>query len=148
MPETDFYTSFSKATWEEFKADQRPGPIQMLNLIRLRDQAEYSDGSVSTGKVAYCRYSDMSAPIFKRLGGTIVWRGGHELTMVGPKSEVWDIAFAAEYPDVQAFMRMMKDPTYRDAMIHRQAAVLDCRLIRFQPGASGQSFAGPVPKRL
>jgi uncharacterized protein (DUF1330 family) len=84
----------------------------------------------------------MSAPIFQRLGGTIVWRGGYELTMVGPKSEVWDIAFVAEYPNVQAFMGMMKEPTYRDAMIHRQAAVLDSRLVRFQSGASGQSFAG------
>ena len=142
MPENDFYTSFSKATWDEFKTDQRPGPVQMMNLIRLRGQAEYSDGSVSTGKLAYRRYSDMSAPIFKRLGGTIIWRGEHELTMVGPTSEVWDISFIAEYPDVQAFMRMMKDPTYRSAMIHRQAAVLDSRLVRFQFCASGQSFAG------
>lgn len=84
----------------------------------------------------------MSAPIFKRLGGTIVWRGGHELTMVGPKSEVLEIAFVAEYPNVRAFMSMMKDPTYRDAMIHRQAAVLDSRLVSFQSGASGQSLAG------
>ncbi|GIT89512.1 DUF1330 domain-containing protein [Roseobacter sp. OBYS 0001] len=142
MPETDFHTSFSKATWEEFKTDQQPGPIQLLNLIRLRDQAEYSDGSVSTGKSAYRRYSDISAPVFQSLGGTIVWRGGYELTMVGPKSEVWDITFVAEYPNVQAFMSMMKDPSYRDAMIHRQAAVMDSRLVRFRSSAAGQSFAG------
>lgn len=142
MQETGFHTSFSKATWDEFKADQRPGPIHMLNLIRLRDQADYPDGRVSTGALAYKRYSDMSAPVLKRLGGRIVWRGGHELTMIGPGCEVWDIAFVAEYGSVEAFLDMVKDDTYREAMSHRQAAVLDSRLVRFRATASGTSFAG------
>lgn len=141
MAGNQLHTSFSKETWEKFKAAQRPGPIHMLNLIRLREQAEYHDGRVSTGANAYKCYSDMSSPVFQKLGGKIVWRGEHELTMVGPPGEVWDIAFIAEYPSVEAFLEMMENSTYREAMRHRQAGVLDSRLVRFGADALGTSFA-------
>ncbi len=142
MTDNQLHTSFSKETWEKFKAAQRSGPIHMLNLIRLREQAEYHDSRISTGADAYKRYSDMSSPVFQKLGGKIVWRGEHELTMVGPHNEAWDIAFIAEYPNVEAFLEMMKNSTYRDAMRHRQAGVLDSRLVRFGPDVLGLSFAG------
>lgn len=140
--DNEFHTSFSRNTWEKFKEDQRQGPIHMLNLIRLREQAEYPDGRASTGAKAYRAYSDMSAPVFRQLGGKIVWRGVHELTMVGPHNEIWDIAFVAEYPSVRAFLDMMKNPTYQEAMGHRQAGVLDSRLVRFNADRLGSSFAG------
>ncbi|MFQ6547720.1 DUF1330 domain-containing protein [Aestuariibius sp. 2305UL40-4] len=142
MEDPQFHKSFSKETWEIFKTHQRPGSIQMLNLVRLRARAEYPDGRASTGAEAYRAYSDLSAPVFQRLGGQIIWRGRHELTMVGPQSEVWDIAFIAAYPSVQSFLDMMRNETYRDAMRHRQAAVLDSRLVRFASGENALSFAG------
>lgn len=142
MEEARFHTRISKSNWGQLKADDRSGPIQMLNLVRLRDKADYTDGHAATGAVAYQRYSDISAPVFGRLGGKIIWHGGHEPTLVGPPDEVWDIAFIAEYPSVQSFMQMMKDPHYREAMSHRQAAVMDSRLIRFGAHASCHSFAG------
>ena len=145
MDQNRFHTSFSKEVWQQFKADQRPGPIHMLNLIRLRERAEYPDGRVSTGAEAYKAYSALSAPVFQKLGGKIVWRGGHELTMVGPHEEGWDIAFIAEYPTVAAFQNMMKSETYREAMIHRQAGVLDSRLVRFSTKDKGTSFADEPP---
>jgi uncharacterized protein (DUF1330 family) len=142
MADCDFHTSFSKKTWELFKADQRTGPIHMLNLIRLREKAEYPDGRSLTGVEAYNCYSDTSALIFQELGGRVVWRGSLELMMVGPQSEVWDISFIAEYPSVQAFLDMMKNSTYLEAMTHRQAGVLNSRLIRFGADINGASFAG------
>ena len=142
MQESHFHTSFSKETWDSFKSDQRPGPIDMLNLIRLRDKALYSDGTQSSGEEAFQRYSDISQPIFERLGGRIVWRGTFELTMVGPDNETWDLAFIAQYPSVEAFVSLMKDATYRQAMAHRQAGALDSRLIRLNPSSTGNSFAG------
>lgn len=30
------HTSFSREAFAAFRADDRPGPVQMLNLIRLR----------------------------------------------------------------------------------------------------------------
>jgi len=135
------YTSFTKETWSAFKSDDRAGPIHMLNLIRLRAKADYRDGRSATGMDAYSEYSRISAPVLKRLGGRIVWRGGFELMMVGPLTEVWDICFIAEYPSVNAFAEMMRDPVYREAMVHRQASAEDSRLVRFSRQSAGSAFA-------
>lgn len=136
------HTRFDKETWEAFKADQRPGPIHMLNLIRLKKTANYPDGSKLTGMEAYQKYSTISAPEFQRLGGRIVWRGNFELGMVGPSNETWDICFIAEYPSVGRFLEMMKSSVYREAMQHRQAAIIDSRLVRLKPASEGHGFAG------
>ena len=66
------YTSFSKDTWDAFKSKQRSGLVHMLNLIRLREKADYPDGRFCTGTEAYQAYSDLSAPVFQQLGGRIV----------------------------------------------------------------------------
>jgi len=141
------YTSFSKEAWTAFRAQDRPGPIHMLNLIRLREQFQYPDGRATTGSQAYAEYGRISAPVLQRLGGRIVWRGKFEMMVVGPDSQSWDICFIAEYPSVSAFVEMMRDPTYREAMTHRQAAVADSRLVRMMPMASGSGFANPIANR-
>lgn len=51
------YTNFSKDMWAAFKADARPGPLHMLNLIRLREEADYPDGRAASGEEAYREYS-------------------------------------------------------------------------------------------
>lgn len=136
------YTTFSEATWRAFRDDARPGPIHMLNLIRLRDQAAYPDGRAATGAQAYAQYSHISAEPARALGMSIVWRGGFELMMVGPQTEAWDICFVAQYPGVEAFVALMRHPDYRAAMAHRQAGVLDSRLIRLKPEQPGSTFLG------
>lgn len=60
--------------------------------------------------------------------------------MIGPQSERWDIAFIAEYPSVAAFVTMLRDPAYREAVKHRQAAVADSQLVRLRPGRPGAHF--------
>ena len=60
--------------------------------------------------------------------------------LIGPPEERWDLAFIAEYPSVAAFVAMLRDPDYRLAVRHRQAAVADSRLIRMAPAAPGASF--------
>ena len=41
---------------------------------------------------------------------------------------------------VAAFVAMIRDPVYREAVRHRQAAVEDSRLIRLKPGEAGTGF--------
>ena len=130
----------TKETFAAFRGNDRAGPIHMLNLIRLRERAAYPDGREATGAQAYAAYGRDSAPVFARLGGHIVWRGRFELMLIGPGEEKWDIAFIAEYPSVSAFVEMIRDPVYREAVKHRQAAVADSRLIRLAPLASGAGF--------
>ena len=130
----------TKEMFAAFRADDRPGPIHMLNLVRLREHAAYPDGREATGAEAYAAYGRESAPVFAGLGGRIVWRGKFELMLIGPEDERWDLCFIAEYPSVAAFVSMIRDPVYREAVKHRQAAVEDSRLIRLQPGRTGVGF--------
>jgi len=132
----------TKEVFAQFRDNNRPGPIHMLNLVRFRDRAVYPDGRVATGAEAYAAYGRESGPVFSRLGGRIVWRGDFELTLIGPRDEKWDECFIAEYPSVEAFVSMIRDPAYREAVKHRQAAVLDSRLIRMAPAKPGAGFGG------
>lgn len=136
------HTSFSRETFAAFAANDRPGPVHLLNLIRLHPRVTYADGRVTTGAEAYDAYSRLSAPVLAEIGGRIVWRGDFELSLVGPPETHWDIAFIAEYPSPDAFVQMLRDPRYREAMAHRQAGVADSRLVRFDPLPAGAGFAG------
>jgi uncharacterized protein (DUF1330 family) len=72
--------------------------------------------------------------------------GGFELMLIGPSEERWDHCFIAEYPSVSAFVEMIRDPVYREAVKHRQAAVEDSRLIRLKPLTAGKTF-GEIPEK-
>lgn len=133
------YIGFDKETFAAFRENDRAGPIHMLNLVKLREMADYEDGRSTTGAEAYAAYGRETAPIFARLGGRIVWRGRMEMMVIGPEKG-WDLCFVAEYPSVQAFVDMISDPEYRKAMVHRQAAVEDSRLIRLEPQDVGANF--------
>lgn len=130
----------TKEQFAAFREDERPGPIHMLNLVRLRDRAAYPDDREATGEEAYRAYARASGPVFRRVGGRQYWIGRFEHTVIGPPAERWDRVFIAEYPSVDAFVRMIRDPEYRAAVKHRQAAVLDSRLIRLEPRTPGEWF--------
>jgi hypothetical protein len=51
-----------------------------------------------------------------------------------------DECFIAECPSVAAFVDVLRDPIYRNAVKHRQAAVLDSRLICLEPSKGGTGF--------
>ena len=130
----------TKEDFALFKDLPRDEPIHMLNLVKLREKATYPDGRQASGLEAYRAYGRESGPVFRRLGGRQVWIGKPMLTLIGPQSEHWDLAFIAEYPSGAAFIEMLRDPVYREAVKHRQAAVEDSRLIRMKPGKPGAAF--------
>ena len=131
----------TKEVFAQFRGNNRPGSIHMLNLVRLHAQAQYPDGRQATGAEAYASYGRESGPVFTRLGGRIVWRGKFELMLIGPQTEHWDHCFIAQYPSVGAFVEMIRDPVYREAVKHRQVAVEDSRLIRLAPVETGAGFS-------
>lgn len=130
----------TKASFARFREHPRQGPVNMLNLVQFRDQAAYPDGRSATGAEAYAAYGRESQPIFQRVGGQIIWRGRFELTVIGPEDERWDACFIARYPSPDAFVEMVRDPAYREAVKHRQAAVLTSRLIRLENLHLGEAF--------
>ena len=142
---TDRFVDPDRAQFEAFKDLPRDHPIEMLNLVRFRDTAAYPDhhplaGKGLTGAEAYANYGRDSAPVLKKVGGAILWRGGFQTTLIGPAEEVWDACFIAHYPDAGAFLAMVTDADYRRAVVHRQAAVLTSRLIRTTPADGGSAF--------
>ena len=136
------YTSFSKEDFAALRADLSGDAIDMLNLIRLHERAAYVDGRQASGAEAYAAYGRISQPVFARLGGRIVWRGRLDQLLIGPKEEAWDVCFIARYPSSVAFAGMLRDPLYREAMTHRQAAVANSRLIRLGLAEAGIGFNG------
>ncbi len=131
--------------FEAFKALDRDHPIEMLNLVKFRETAQYpSDHPLAaaglTGAQAYGNYGSETAPIIARIGASILWRGAFQTVLIGPQDEAWDEVFIARYPTAHAFLEMVTDPSYRAAVIHRQAAVETSRLIRCAPTERGESF--------
>ena len=136
-----YYVDPERDQFEAFKELPRDKPITMLNMLRFRDKAQYEDGRDATGAAAYAAYGRESGPIFGRVGGKILWRGNPEVMLIGPGDKRWDLVFCAWYPTASAFLEMVTDPDYRLAVKHRQAAVLDSRLIRMSEISGGQGFA-------
>ncbi|WP_095011164.1 DUF1330 domain-containing protein [Tsuneonella mangrovi] len=139
------YIDPSRANFEAFKALPRDEPIHMLNLLNYREHAEFPNGHPNadkgwSGRRAYEEYGKTSGPIFRRVGGKIVWRGAFQAMVTGPETIHWDDGFVAEYPDSAAFFEMIKDPDYQLAVVNRTAALVDSRLIRFKPGEGGGGF--------
>ncbi len=126
--------------FDAFKELPRDQPIMMLNFLRFREKAAYEDGREATGAEAYAAYGKERGPIFRRVGGEIIWRGKPELMVIGPKDKHWDEIFVARYPTASAFLEMVTDPEYRIAVKHRQAAVEDSRLIRTTETEKGDGF--------
>lgn len=136
------YVDPEREQFEAFKALPRDEPVMMLNLLRFREEAAYEDGRSATGAEAYDAYGRESGPVFRRVGGEIVWRGRPDVMLIGPPDKRWDMIFVARYPTAGAFLEMVTDPDYRIAVKHRQAAVLDSRLIRTSDVGMGGGFAG------
>ncbi|KZX55330.1 MAG: DUF1330 domain-containing protein [Pseudomonadota bacterium] len=139
------YIDPSPANFQAFKDLPRDEPIHMLNLLEYREQAEYPQGHEHAGKGwsgrrAYEEYGKTSGPIFRRVGGTIVWRGSFQTMVTGPDAKRWHDGFVAQYPNAGAFFEMIKDPEYQQAVVNRTAALVDSRLMRFEPGEAGEGF--------
>lgn len=135
----------TRAQFDAFKGLDRDHPIEMLNLVRLRDLANYPGDHVLardglTGAEAYKLYGKHSAPVLDKVGGSILWRGAFQTMLIGPADEIWDAVFIARYPTAHAFLAMVSDPDYQAAVVHRQAAVATSRLIRCAPSTGGDSF--------
>ena len=134
-------TREARAAFRALPADQ---PIAMINLLRFRETAAYpadhpDHAAGRTGAEAYAAYGRAAAAPFARSAGTQIWLGRPELTLIGA-DEVWDLAFIARYETAEAFLAMLHDPEYQQAVIHRQAAVADSRLIRCRPQDAGAGF--------
>ncbi|MFG2005949.1 DUF1330 domain-containing protein [Spirillospora sp. NPDC048911] len=110
------------------------GPVVVVNLFALRDQAEYDDDrdKPCSGVEAMLRYSAVSETRLAAAGGRFVHRGfgGHA---IWGRAERWDLVVVAQYPTGAAVLELFRDPLYLAAYRHRRAAMREQRLILSPP---------------
>ena len=88
------------------------GPVVMVNMLRLKDRA------------AYQRYSELTMPLIKARGGTVLWAGNGEAVAFGDSSaDSWDYVVLVRYPSRAAFLDMVRSAEYVSANVHREQAV-------------------------
>ena len=119
------------------EAETKPGPIQMLNMVRFREIAEYREheapeGETPSGRKAYATYSSHAAQFVEAVGGAITWMSAESTVVIGPMDSSWDSVFAVRYPNRGAFVEMVTKPDYQAITHHRTAAVADSRLIMME----------------
>ncbi len=111
------------------------GPIVMLNLLRLKDVADYSAhpdlapaGTIS-GAEAFDRYIDHTLPFLRETGGDILFLGRGGSFLIGPADEAWDLAMLIRQSSVASFLAFASHAGYLAGLGHRTAAVEDSRLL-------------------
>lgn len=88
------------------------GPVVMVNMLRLRDPQ------------AYKRYSELTMPLIKARGGTVLWAGNGEAVAFGdPKADHWDYMVLVRYPSRASFVEMLNSPEYQQANKLREQGV-------------------------
>ncbi|MDX6217604.1 MAG: hypothetical protein QOG99_3188 [Frankiales bacterium] len=111
------------------------GPFLMLNLLRLRTWADYTESPQSapakpiSGRAAYDLYVEHTLPFLTASGGSVslLADGGH--CFVGPSDERWDMALVIRQASIESFFAFAGEPRYLAGLCHRTAAVEDSRML-------------------
>jgi hypothetical protein len=111
------------------------GEIVMLNLLRFREVADYSDhpeldpGEPISGREAYRKYVEHTGPILAESGGELVFLGEGGNYLIGPRDEPWDVVMLVRHKSPAVFMAFASNEAYLAGMGHRTAALEDSRLL-------------------
>ena len=121
-------------------------PIVMLNLNRYRDRAAYEapgpDDDLS-GRDAYLRYGEVALRAMAEVGAQILWMAPAEQVFAGCDHEVYDEALLVWYPNRGAFLQMLSLDWYREALVHRNAALEHASVIALT-GPAAPTLAPPT----
>ncbi len=118
----------TKEQLEGFADDPHGKPICMVNLLKLKQKAEYPadhelHGKDMSGAEAYAIYAEGVSKIIQNLGGEMKFSGGVERLMVGEVEELWDLVAVVKYPSRAAMGEMIMSSEYQAISIHRSAGL-------------------------
>jgi uncharacterized protein (DUF1330 family) len=101
------------------------GPIAMVNLLKFKEKAEYSDERETdlSGVEAYGIYAQGVAKTLAMVGGKMLFFGNVSRLMLGEVEELWDQVAIAQYPSRAAMLEMMQLPEYQAIHLHRDAGL-------------------------
>lgn len=114
-------------------------PVVMLNLLKFRDFADYTQtpdlapSTPITGAEAYALYADGITPLLIASGGNVLFEGNGGAWFIGPEGEGWDKVLLVRQANVASFLAFAQ---CREAQLlghHRTAALADSRLLPLVP---------------
>ncbi len=125
----------TQAAGRDFIMRQISGSVVMLNLLRFREIADYSETpelaptEPISGQQAYQLYIQHTLPHLEKSGGEVVFMGNGGNFLIGPPNERWDAVLLIRQKSVESFMAFAQDEAYLKGMGHRTAALEDSRLL-------------------
>ncbi|WP_323118344.1 DUF1330 domain-containing protein [Burkholderia alba] len=140
------YLDPTRESGRAFVMRQMDGPILMLNLLRLRDVADYSatpelaPAAPISGAAAFERYLAHTLPYLRETGGELMLVGAGGPWLIGPPAERWDLAMLVRQHSAESFLAFASHRAYLAGIGHRTAAVEDTRLL---PLSARSAFAIP-----
>lgn len=134
------YLAPTQEAGRDFVMRQLQGSVVMLNLLRFRAWADYSESpelapdEPISGESAYRKYVEHTLPFLEASGGEILLmgQGGHFL--IGPPDERWDAVLVIRQSSVQSFLAFQTNQEYQKGIGHRTAALEDSRLLPIVSG--------------
>jgi hypothetical protein len=111
------------------------GSVVMLNLLRFREVADYSEApelapaNPVSGEQAYHLYMEHTKPFLQQSGGEVLFFGKGGPFLIGPPDELWDAAMLVRQDSIASFMAFASNQDYLAGMGHRVAALEDSRLL-------------------
>jgi uncharacterized protein (DUF1330 family) len=102
------------------------GPIEMLNLLKFKDRAEYEDGRETdlSGREAYGLYAQQMVPFVESHGGKTLYTSTPNQLMIGDGELEWDAVGVMQYPSKEAFVKIAAgSPEVAEFAVHRTAGL-------------------------
>ena len=133
--EQDTYLNPTQEAGKDFYMRQIQGNVFMLNLLKFREIADYSDSpeiapSIEiTGKEAYQLYINHTLPFLKEAGSHVIFYGKGGKYLIGPESENWDAILLVKHESTAKFIAFAANEDYLKGAGHRNAALKDSSLL-------------------
>ena len=129
------YLTPTQELGQAFVARGITGSVVMLNLLRFRTIADYSASpelappTAISGAEAFQRYISHTLPYLTETSGEVLFLGDGGRFLIGPESELWDMAMLVRQHSVEAFLSFASNRGYLAGIGHRIAALEDSRLL-------------------
>ena len=113
------------------------GPLQFVNLLSYHSHARYPAGhelalSGLSGAEAYGRYGAVALDHVVRRGGTLILYNDVLQVLIG-QTAPWDQIAIMQYPGIDAFVDMIRDPDYQAGLVHRDAGLAETAILVSRP---------------
>ncbi len=113
------------------------GPLQFVNLLSYHSAARYPEGhelarAGLSGADAYGRYGAVALDHVVRRGGSLVLYNDVLEVLIG-QTGPWHQIAIMQYPEIDAFVDMIRDPDYQAGLVHRDAGLAQTAILVSRP---------------